>query len=141
VVVAVEVVRWRFHRNVRILHELESVVVLGSMNNTAKNLIRISGVIVGLGAAAWALRDRLLPSPEIHDEEPPRFRDVSQAASTKDTLTDIRGVGPATADKLNNAGVTTIAEVAQMGPEDLGSAVGVSAAAAGKWIESAKTLS
>ena len=110
------------------------------MNNTAKNLIRISGVIVGLGAAAWALRDRLLPSPDIHDEEPPRFRDVSQAA-TKDTLTDIKGVGPVTADKLNNAGVTTIAEVAQMGAEDLGSAVGVSAAAAGKWIESAKTLS
>ncbi|MGI9585573.1 MAG: helix-hairpin-helix domain-containing protein [Acidimicrobiia bacterium] len=110
------------------------------MNNTAKNLIRISGVIVGLGAAAWALRDRLLPSPEIHDEEPPKFRDVSQTAATDDVLTDIKGVGPVTAGKLNDAGVTTVSQIAQMDPEDLATAVGVSEAAAGKWIESAKTL-
>lgn len=122
------------------MHQLESVVELGLMNNTAKNLIRISGVIVGLGAAAWALRDRLLPSPEIHDEEPPRFRKVSQIAPSSDDLTDIKGIGPVTAEKLTMAGVTTIAEVAGMRPEELGSTVGASVSTAEKWIASAKTL-
>jgi predicted flap endonuclease-1-like 5' DNA nuclease len=123
------------------MHQLESVVELGSMNNTAKNLIRISGVIVGLGAAAWALRDRLLPSPEIHDEEPPKFRDTSQIRPAPESLTDIKGIGPVTASKLSKAGVTTIAEIAEMRPEDLGSTVGASVSSAEKWIESAKTLS
>jgi predicted flap endonuclease-1-like 5' DNA nuclease len=111
------------------------------MNNTAKNLIRISGVIVGLGAAAWALRDRLLPSPEIHDEEPPRFRDVSQIPPASEDLTDIKGIGPVTAEKLNKVGVTSIAEIAEMRPEDLGSSIGASVSSAEKWIESAKMLS
>ncbi len=123
------------------MHQLKSVVELGSMNNTAKNLIRISGVIVGLGAAAWAVRDRLLPSPEIHDEEPPRFRDASQIRPASESLTDIKGVGPVTAKKLSEAGVASIAEIAEMRPEDLGPTVGASVASAEKWIESAKTLS
>ena len=47
------------------------------MSKAAKNIVRVAGVVVGLGAAAWALRDRLLPSPVVPDEEPPAFRETA----------------------------------------------------------------
>ena len=44
------------------------------MNQPLKQFLRIGGVVVGLGAAVWALRDKLLPAPAMPDEPPPRFR-------------------------------------------------------------------
>lgn len=118
------------------------------MNNTAKNLIRVAGVVVGLGAAVWALRDRLLPAPEIHDEPPPRFREAGSDAtasptsstSSPDDLTAITGVGPVNADKLAAAGITTVAGVAASDPGKLSESIGISETVATKWIDSAKNL-
>jgi predicted flap endonuclease-1-like 5' DNA nuclease len=113
------------------------------MNNTAKNLIRVAGVVVGLGAAVWALRDRLLPAPEIHDEPPPRFREVApqpQVPANAAELTDIKGVGPVTADKLVAAGITSVTQLAGTDPTIVSDSVGVSAAVADKWIRAAKNL-
>jgi len=119
------------------------------MNHTARNLIRITGAIVGLGAAVWALRDRLLPAPEIHDEPPPRFREAaprpaqaptSVRATTDSSLTDIKGVGAVTAGKLVKAGFTDVPAVAAAEPSVLADAVGTSEAVADKWITSAKSL-
>jgi predicted flap endonuclease-1-like 5' DNA nuclease len=117
------------------------------MNHTARNLIRFTGVIVGLGAAVWALRDRLLPAPEIHDEPPPRFREAATrtvsaatAEAIESSLTDIKGVGPVTADKLIRAGFTDISKVAGAKPAVLADAVGTSESVADKWITSAKSL-
>ena len=114
------------------------------MNNTAKNLIRFAGVVAGLAAAAWAMRDRLLPSPEIHEEPPPRFRDAPRptaaSAADRDDLTAIKGVGPVMSAKLIDAGITSIAEVAKADPAALSEDIGVTEATATRWIESAKTL-
>jgi predicted flap endonuclease-1-like 5' DNA nuclease len=113
------------------------------MNHTAKNLVRLAGVIVGLGAAAWALRDRLLPAPEIHDEPPPRFREATRpetAVQPAGSLTDIKGVGPVTAEKLETAGFSSLGDIAASDAGTLSEAVGVSEAIAAKWIASAATL-
>lgn len=115
------------------------------MNSTAKNLIRFAGVVAGLAAAAWAMRDRLLPSPEVHDEPPPRFRDAPprptpSVAAEPDDLTAIKGVGPVMSEKLIDAGITSIASVAKADPAALAQDVGVTEATATRWIESAKTL-
>jgi predicted flap endonuclease-1-like 5' DNA nuclease len=116
------------------------------MNNTAKNLIRVAGVVAGIGAAVWAMRDRLLPAPEVHNEPPPRFREspspAPKAASAKGTgdVTDIKGIGPVTADKLASAGIADIATIAASTPDDLSTAAGVSETVAGRWIAAAKTI-
>ncbi|GMR01934.1 MAG: hypothetical protein BMS9Abin20_0258 [Acidimicrobiia bacterium] len=108
------------------------------MNHTAKNLIRFVGVVAGLGAAVWALRDRLLPAPEVHHEPPPRFRTVEHA---NDDLTEIKGIGPVKADKLNDAGITSFAKIAASSPDELAASAGTSASVAGAWIKAAEALS
>ena len=107
------------------------------MNQTVKNLIRIGGAVAGLGAAIWALRDRLLPSPEIHDEPPPLFR----TAPSPDDLTEIKGIGPVTSDKLNQAGVKQFSDITAMSADELSETAGTSAASATKWIEDARARS
>ncbi len=107
------------------------------MNRTAKSLIRAVGVIAGLGAAAWALRDRLLPAPEVHNEPPPRFRTVTPVS---DDLTEIKGIGPVKAGKLNEARIVTFAQLAATSPEDLAEAAGTSPSTAQAWIEAADAL-
>ena len=57
------------------------------------------------------------------------------AASTGDDLTQITGVGPAAAKKLNDAGINTFADLAAVDPETF-SATRVKA----EWVEQAKTL-
>lgn len=121
------------------------------MNHTAKNLIRVAGVVVGIGAAVWAMRDRLLPSPEVHDEPPPRFREApppvpsrtsAESSSPKVAdVTEIKGIGPVTADKLASAGVTDVAALAASTAQHLATATGVSETVAGRWIAAAKTIS
>jgi len=107
------------------------------MNQTVKNLIRIGGVLAGIGAAIWAMSDRLLPSPEIHDEPPPLFRIPPQP----DDLTEIRGIGPVTASKLNDAGITTFADIAATPTDELATAAKTSATTATRWGEDARARS
>jgi predicted flap endonuclease-1-like 5' DNA nuclease len=107
------------------------------MNQTVKNLIRIGGAIAGLGAVIWALSDKLLPSPEIHDEPPPLFRIPPQP----DDLTEIRGIGPVKAGKLNEAGVSSFSDIAVMSTEELAETAGTSVATASTWIEDARARS
>jgi predicted flap endonuclease-1-like 5' DNA nuclease len=113
------------------------------MNNTMKNAIRLAGVVVGLGAAVWALRDRLLPTPELTDEPAPRFREAepaAPAAADDADLTRIKGIGPVTAGRLAAAGVEGVAALAAMSPIEVAAAAGTSEANAARWIESASTL-
>lgn len=106
------------------------------MNNAAKNIIRVVGVVAGLGAAAWALRARLLPPPEIHDDPPPKFRTGSGA----DDLTEIKGVGPVTQGRLASAGIRSFADLGARPADEVANAAGTSVAVAEVWVESAKTL-
>jgi len=115
------------------------------MNHTARNLIRVAGVVVGLGAAVWALRDRLLPAPEVHSEPPPRFRTIETSTDVSDTsetddLTAIKGIGPVTAARLAENNIHSFKAITDMTPESLADAAGTSSEAAGAWIDSAASL-
>jgi predicted flap endonuclease-1-like 5' DNA nuclease len=107
------------------------------MNQTLKNLIRISGALAGLGAAIWAMSSRLLPSPEIHDEPPPLFRIPPQP----DDLTQIKGIGPVKASQLNDAGVDTFSELAEMPTDTLATVTGTSLSTATRWSKDARARS
>ncbi|MAG79196.1 DNA repair and recombination protein RadA [Candidatus Pacearchaeota archaeon] len=56
------------------------------------------------------------------------------------TLTDLPGIGPAVATKLESAGVYDMMSLAVMGPTELGDAAGVSPAVARKAIQAARDL-
>jgi len=107
------------------------------MNHAARNLLRVVGVVAGLGAAAWALRDRMLPQPEIHTEPPPKFR-TSEGA---DDLTLIKGVGPVYRDRLTSAGIPSFQALSERDADDIAEIAGTSTAVAASWVKSARTLS
>lgn len=111
------------------------------MNNTAKNIIRAVGVVVSLGAAVWALRDKLLPAPEIPEGPPPKFRDPGAAPDTAaDDLTAVKGIGPKTKAKLVDAGFPDLEALASAEPAAIAEAADTSEAMAARWIESAGAL-
>jgi len=112
------------------------------MRQPLKNILRIGGVVAGLGAAVWALRDKLLPAPEIPDGPPPRFRTGSpDPSAAPPDLTTVKGIGPVYADRLTAAGITTFAELTQAGVGAVSDAAGVSESTAASWIEQAVALS
>jgi len=123
------------------------------MKRLAKTLLRLTGLALGLAAAGWALRERLLPAPAIPDEPPPRFRGVTppppappatdpspSPAPEPDDLTAIRGIGPVYAERLAAAGITRFAELAAADAAALAAHCGVGPATAAAWIDRAREL-
>lgn len=104
------------------------------MNRAAKNLMRAAGVVVGFGAAAWALRDRMLPPPEIHEEAPPKFR----TGGGTDDLTLIKGVGPVYRDRLIASGIHSFPDLASSDPADIAESAETSVATAEGWVQAAQ---
>lgn len=108
---------------------------MGGMNKPLKQVLRIGGVMVGLGAAIWALRDRLLPAPEIPDGPPPRFRTGDTSTTQSEDLTAVKGIGPVYAERLAEAGITSFAELVDSDAAALSEAAGVSESTATSWME------
>ena len=108
------------------------------MNQTAKQIIRVAALTVGVAAAAWALRDRFLPTPHIPDEPPPRFR--KGTAQAPSDLTRIKGVGAAYATRLREAGITTYDQLASADVVDIAAVTGISEALLTEWAAAAAAL-
>jgi len=102
------------------------------MNHAAKNLLRVAGVVAGLGAAAWALRDKMLPPPEVQEGPPPKFR-----TGGADDLTLIKGIGPVYRDRLTDVGVHSFVDLAEASAADIAEAAGVSESIAQSWVQAA----
>jgi predicted flap endonuclease-1-like 5' DNA nuclease len=78
----------------------------------------------------------MLPSPEIHDEPPPKFRTGGGA----DDLTLIKGVGPVYRDRLAEAGVRSFSDLGGRGALEIAEIAGTSASVAQGWVKSAQAL-
>lgn len=109
------------------------------MNQPLKQFLRVGGVVVGLGAAVWALRDKLLPAPAMPDEPPPRFRTGGASTVPTDDLSEVKGIGPVYSERLVEAGITTFAELANADVAAVAGAAGVSEPMAEGWLEQAAT--
>ena len=107
------------------------------MHNPLKTVVRLGGIVLGIGAVVWAMRDRLLPSPQIPEGPPPRYRTPEPDAD----LTSVKGIGPVYAERLNEAGIHNFAQLAAADPGAVAEAAGTSESAAKDWIEQAATLS
>ncbi|WP_332898362.1 helix-hairpin-helix domain-containing protein [Haladaptatus sp. CMSO5] len=75
------------------------------------------------------------------DEEVGAAEPAEAAGPTGDTgepLTIIKGIGPAYADRLEAAGIGSVADLAAADPGEIGAAIDVSPKRVGRWIERAK---
>ena len=119
-----------------------------------KKLARFFGLIGGIGAIAYLLRDRLISLTAPREPEPPRFQPMpaadrpapgsdaqagaeSTGGGTTDDLTVILGIGPSYAGRLADAGVTTFAELAGRDPAELAQAIDVAESKVSGWVTEA----
>ncbi len=98
-----------------------------------KRVVKAFGVLAAIGAAVWLMRDRLVTLTVGREPEPPTFR----VPPPPDDLTEIKGVGPAYAEKLRAGGVRTFSDLAAVGPLRLSELAGVSEERAQDWIAQA----
>ncbi len=104
-----------------------------------KRLAKIVGVVGGLAAIVWAMRDRFISVATSREPEPPSFRS-SDAASAVNGIDVIGGIGPVFAGRLRGAGIDTPAKLAAASPDRVAEAAGVSGARARSWIEQARAI-
>lgn len=100
-----------------------------------RKLTKVVGVIGGIAAVAWAMRDRLISIAAPREPEPPTFRVVPPRQT--DDLTNINGIGPVFAARLLQAGIRTFADLAQADPAGVAETAGVAVTRASEWIEQA----
>jgi predicted flap endonuclease-1-like 5' DNA nuclease len=110
-----------------------------------KRIAGAFGMIGGIVAVIWAMRDRLVSIAAPREPEPPRFRVVppsdadgaGEDTAAPDGLTAIRGIGPVYAERLHRAGIDDIATLAVSDPQSVADAAVVSVDRANGWIEEA----
>lgn len=94
----------------------------------------------------WLLRNRreILTGPVIvkKDIAPSVVKEADDPPATRaDNLSIIKGVGPAFAQRFNEAGIYTFEQLAQTTPENIREIIGTSRGDSNEWIEEARVLS
>lgn len=100
-----------------------------------KKLARILGIVGGVAALIWAMRDRFISVAISREPEPPRFRTVT----TSPPLSTVDGIGPTYEDRLARSGIGDLAALAKASPDSVAEAAGVSASRARDWISQAQS--
>lgn len=119
-----------------------------------KRILRIVGIAAGVAAAAWLVKDRLLPNPTPPPGSTPAFRSPQTVASPQrpstpaapptpeagsgDDLTAIKGIGPVYAERLAEAGVTTFTGLARADAVELAGRLEVDEDKTASWIDQAR---
>jgi polyhydroxyalkanoate synthase len=75
-----------------------------------------------------------------HEELWPDVADWYRERSRPAALDDVDGIGPAYSERLEDAGVATVAELADADPDALADAIGVSPEQVADWVEQASDL-
>lgn len=81
-------------------------------------------------------REKAASAPVLKAPEVPE----GEAGDGARPVTDVKGVGPATAEKLEKAGITTLAELADADPAKVGEAAGISDDKAKAYVADAKAI-
>ena len=108
---------------------------MSSLGAMVKKLAKVIGLIGAAAAVLWATRDRFVSVATSREPELPTFRTPDDSDLAVDV---IDGIGPVFARRLNQAGISGVAELAEASPDLVAEAAGVSAARARSWIESAR---
>jgi predicted flap endonuclease-1-like 5' DNA nuclease len=120
-----------------------------------KRVARILGILGGLGAIAWAMRDRLVSVAISREPQPPAFKvptanpggkvtDDKPAPASVPTaggeITSITGIGPVYATRLETVGISTLDQLAGARPEQVAAAAEVPLSRAVGWVDTARNL-
>ena len=112
-----------------------------------KKVLRFLGVLAALGTVIWVMRDRFISLALPREPEPPTFRMAPHAGpaeeqtSGQDDLTIIKGIGPVYAARLEDAGITSLAELGAAQAERIAVTIDVPAGRVDDWIKEAMFLS
>lgn len=101
-----------------------------------KQLAKVLGILGGVVALAWAMRDRFISVAASREPRPPTFRIAPTQTSTP--VNAIEGIGPVFAQRLTAAGIDSVSRLAGASPDLVAEAAGVSGARARTWIELAR---
>ena len=104
-------------------------------------LAKVIGVLGGVAAVVWAMRDRFISVATSREPEPPTFRATTPNGSTRSGLGAIDGIGPVFAGRLIAAGLDNVESLAKASPDSVAEAAGVSGARARAWIDQANNIS
>jgi polyhydroxyalkanoate synthase len=104
----------------------------------------VVGILGGVGAVIWAMRERFISIAAPREPEPPTFRVVTAPSkpprpSDPDDLTEVNGIGPVFNRKLMEGGISTFAELAEASLDRVVELTGVPEPRAEAWIEQART--
>jgi Helix-hairpin-helix domain len=120
----------------------------GEGSGGAWRAARLLGLLAGIAALVWAMRDRFISLVVPREPEPPTFRVAPPppAAPTgtepgNEDLTVIAGIGPVYQSRLHSAGFGTVAAVAEASPDELASAAQVPVGRATEWVRKAAAVS
>ncbi len=98
-----------------------------------KRLLKVIGVLSGVAAVIWAMRDRFISVATSREPVPPSFRALTDIDSPP--VTAIEGIGPIFAKRLAGVGIDNVARLSAASPDLVAEAAGVSAARARSWID------
>lgn len=116
------------------------LVTLGNVRRIA----RVLGVIGGIGAVLWAMRERFISVAISREPVPPALRvpndDQPGPSVPSGSITDVSGIGPVYATRLGEVGINVPAELAKADAQKVAEAAQVSSARAEEWIASARSL-
>jgi DNA-binding protein len=87
-------------------------------------------------------REEFTPREEAPEAEPeePKAEAPEAVEPAQYSISDVKGIGKATNEKLEKAGVTTVAALASYDPEELSEKAGISAKTCAKLVAAAKEL-
>ncbi|MGB7859599.1 MAG: helix-hairpin-helix domain-containing protein [Acidimicrobiia bacterium] len=101
-----------------------------------KRIAKLIGLIGGVAAIVWAMRDRFVSVATSREPQVPAFR--SGGSKNSVPVDAIDGIGPIFAQRLTSAGLGDVGALAQASPDSVAEAASVSAARARSWIEKAQ---
>lgn len=122
-----------------------------------KRLVRAAGILAGIGAAIWLMKDRFLQVPDRGDGEispfrvpssdgngakaPTKLMEAAPAPGTEtgegDDLTEIKGIGPVYSQRLVAYGVATFGALAAADATEIAEHLSVPPDQVESWIEQA----
>ena len=111
----------------------------------AGKIARVIGLAGGIGAIAWAMRERFVTLALTREPEPPTFTLPPEPVATAptiepDDLTRIPGIGPVFARRLMEAGIATFAQLAAAEPGTVAEVTNVPTPRVEGWIQESAHL-
>jgi len=108
-----------------------------AIKGTDESNARASEAESPVGGTDEATESAGLDDAETTDAESVEIDDAEESATDAESVEVIKGIGPAYAERLSNAGVNSVADLAAADAAELAEEIDLSETRVGRWIERA----